>query len=418
MTTNEPNDALRRAAEFLTEQGNAYLDRPSADAAATADGGPPRDRRRFRVVAGGVVVAGVLAGSALGAAAITGSLPIPILGLDNRTADPTDAVEAGAAGNGTDDGTSERASGESGSDADPAASDATATSTTTAPIRLDRLSSNAGRQDGSDDPESITPDVDDIAIGLGPVISDVVAPGSVNAGTALTISWTVSDPDGLPLGRYLSSPASWMVVGSPYGYVPWCAFPVDATLVSGTGTEARYTASCDIPRNVPNGTYTVFIGALDTDGNRSEWGGGAEVTIVGGSSDTTPPRATLLSISPAAITPGGDLRPGVDIVVRWRMSDESGIESVTPWVLGPNGFIFDLASGQPWGPVLLPGTLVSGTPSDGIYESVLAVSPDAPEGTYQLWFSAADTVGNRTYEAFAGADGRPATFQLRLNGPR
>ena len=57
------------------------------------------------------------------------------------------------------------------------------------------------------------------------------------------------------------------------------------------------------------------------------------------------------------------------------------------------------------------GILVSGTPQDGIYEIRLRMSPAAVAGTYTLWLSRGDTLGNKTFEP-ATKDGVPITFTV------
>lgn len=408
MTTQPTEEVLRRAAEYLTHRGTEQLDGRTDAPHKTVEEPVSGTPRRLRLVAGGAVVAAVLTGSVLGAAAITGSLPV--LGFGEPAAQPdTEAIDA--AGSLSTDGRSEQATDATVPELADAGDASGAANTPgiglpTAGSRQSAARSGEPTDDG---------DGGGVPVGPGPVISDIAVPGAVTAGATLSASWTVSDPGGLPDSR---QPTSWMTVGGASGWVDWCAFPVEASFVSGTSTQARYTASCDVPLSVPDGTYSVFINAADAEGNPSEWGAGGEFTIVGGSSDNAAPRVTFVSIAPATMTPGGDLRPGVDIVVRWRASDESGVSYVAPWVFGPNGLLVDPATGQPWLSPRAPGTLVSGTPTDGVYEAVLSVSSSAPEGTYQLWFSAGDTLGNKVYESFTGPDGQPVTFQLRLNGPR
>ena len=74
------------------------------------------------------------------------------------------------------------------------------------------------------------------------------------------------------------------------------------------------------------------------------------------------------------------------------------------------GFLVDLATGKLWLDSQ-SGILVSGTSQDGIYEIKLRVSPAAIAGTYTLWLSRGDTLGNKTFEP-ATKDGAPITFTI------
>lgn len=414
--TNHPNEeALRRAAEYLTRRGTDYLNHGAAATAVLLDEPVIRDRRRLRLVAGGVVVATVLVSSALGAAAITGSLPI--LGFNDRptpadttaeitvgAGDDTGAADSGGSGRGT---TGAATQPTTTAEVDPAAGGVTALRPDPSGVGSRRVSPAAEGSAGADGGE-------DIPISLGPVISGVSIPDTVMAGTTLSVSWTVSDPTGLPDAGQLTS---WMMVGGEPGWVRWCPFPVEATFVSGSLTEARYVATCDVPPGAPAGQYGVWISAVNAFGAPSETLG-VTFTIAGGSSDTAPPRAMLLSWTLAQPTMGGDLLPGSAIVVRWGVTDESGVVSVVPWIVGPNGLPVNQTTGQPWGQLGSSGSLVSGTPTNGVYEATLTISPTAATGSYQLWYSAEDTRGNRTYEPFSGSDGRPVTLQVRVTGVR
>lgn len=388
-----PSDAtLHRAAEYLTRRGTEYIEQSGLTATA-ATAGAAQQRRRLRLIAGGAFGAMVIAGSGL-AAAITGTLPVPnpFTALDSSQpsapADPTaDAAASGVAKSGDDDGAD--------------ASDPTTTTTpgespdgngVTPGIRLPRIGSGSDRSDNPTSPEPPLPPVD----GVGPVISDVVANPVVNAGTTLRVSWTV---DG-------ASPAQnpWMIVGGPPGFVPWCPFPTYATVVGGFDTGSlRFEASCAVPLTVPDGNYTAFIGAVDDVGNRSEVA--VDFVIVGGSSDAQAPVVSEVVLASASASPGGT------VVVRWRVSDETLVTDTYPMVLGPNGSFITPTDGTPWTAWNM-GTLVTGTPQNGIYEATLRLSPFATEGVYTLWFGARDGLGNRMFEQAVNGERGYGTFEV------
>jgi len=99
------------------------------------------------------------------------------------------------------------------------------------------------------------------------------------------------------------------------------------------------------------------------------------------------------------------------VVVRWRASDETGVADTYPMVAGPNGHFVNLDTGEPWSEFTV-GTLVSGTPTNGMYEAFLDLSPNAIEGTYSLWFGARDGLGNKMFEQAANGERGYGTFNV------
>lgn len=237
----------------------------------------------------------------------------------------------------------------------------------------------------------------------GPTISDVVVPSVVDAGTQLVVSWRVSDPSGTADSS--GNPVTWMKIGGANGWIStWCAFPTLATPITDAVGDGRFQATCELPTSVVDGTYTVFIGAADVFGNTSETTGTDSFTVVAGASDAVPPTVTEFTFAPLSPAPGEEL------VFQWRATDETEVSYVMPWAFGPNGFLVDLATGKLWLDSQ-SGILVSGTSKDGIYEIKLRVSPAAIAGTYTLWLSRGDTLGNKTFEP-ATKDGAPITFTI------
>lgn len=394
MTPNPSDDTLRRAAEYLTRRGTEYLEQSGLPATAATAGAAPQ-RRRLRLIVGGAVGATVIAGSGL-AAAITGTLPVPNPFTAFASGEPSAAADTtadGAASGGNESDGDGRADGD--------ASDATTRTTpdespdgngVTPGIRLPRIGLGSDRSDNPTSPEPPLPPVD----GVGPVISDVVANPVVNAGTTLRVSWTVDE----------ASPAQnpWMIVGGPPGFVPWCPFPTYATVVGGFDNGSlRFEASCAVPLTVPDGNYTAFIGAVDGVGNRSEVA--VDFVIVGGSSDAQAPVVSEVVLASASASPGGT------VVVRWRVSDETLVTDTYPMVLGPNGSFITPTDGTPWTAWTM-GTLVTGTPQNGIYEATLRLSPFATEGVYTLWFGARDGLGNRMFEQAVNGERGYGTFEV------
>jgi hypothetical protein len=232
----------------------------------------------------------------------------------------------------------------------------------------------------------------------------VSVPTTVTAGTRLTVSWRVTDPSGIA-DVSVYGPTVWMKVGGPSGWIStWCAFPTYAARISGTAVDGRFQATCQLPATVVNGEYSVWLGASDVFGNSVETSGSDGFTVVGGATDSAPPVVTRLTISSA------NPAPGSIITFRWRATDETGVSYVMPWAFGPNGFLTDQATGALW-LSSDAGRLVSGTAQDGIYEVALQLSPAAPAGTYTVWLSRADLLGNKVYDA-AVENGVPVTFTV------
>jgi hypothetical protein len=73
--------------------------------------------------------------------------------------------------------------------------------------------------------------------------------------------------------------------------------------------------------------------------------------------------------------------------------------------------VVDPTTGEPVAQWIL-GTLVSGTTNDGIYEATLRISPNSSAGTYQLWFGARDTLGNKTFELAQNQERGYGTFEI------
>ncbi len=223
----------------------------------------------------------------------------------------------------------------------------------------------------------------------GPVISEVSAPSSLAAGTALVLSWRVSDPSGLRIPDAYT-PTAWVKVGGANGWVRWCDFPTPAQQVSGDMNSGLFTATCLIPENAVNGEYSFWLDALDIFGNHPSAETSGTFTVTSGASDNAPPVLSDVTVS-AATFAAGDA-----ITIEWNATDETGVSGSIPWAFGPNGFLVNLASGQLWLEYGL-GTLISGTEFDGRYRITLQLSASAIPGTYSLWFSTNDVLGNHSY---------------------
>ncbi len=232
-----------------------------------------------------------------------------------------------------------------------------------------------------------------------PLIADVDFPTEISSGSTLTVRWRVTDPSGVYEAD--GSPGTWMRLGGASGWVRWCDFTLAGTRVSGDSFDGVYETSCNIPADAVNGAYSLFFGASDPFGNASFTDGGEVFTVAGGSDDTDVPDVEGLSVTADAWV------PGATVTLRWRASDATGVQYVIPWAIGPNGFFVDTSdpSRPLWLSLGVP-TLVEGDAQDGLYEVALQLSANAVPGTYTLWLSLGDVLGNRTISDRAN-DGRP-----------
>ena len=207
----------------------------------------------------------------------------------------------------------------------------------------------------------------------GSTISNVSVPSSVTAGNTITFQWTVTDPDGVEV--------TTARVGGPPGWVTWCPFPMLGTRISGDERSGTYRASCDVPANAPNTTYTVFF--LGTETVQRDF------VVTGGSTDTDEP--TISNLSAPATASLGD-----SITITWRAADPSGVKYSFVWFAN-GGF----ASGNGVSVVDYGDygvTRLSGDEFDGVYSQTVRFRDDSPTGTYTLWVSRADLPGNKVFD--------------------
>ena len=216
----------------------------------------------------------------------------------------------------------------------------------------------------------------------GPSVTWLDVPSTVEAGSTLTATFSVEDPSGITPGS-----ATVGIGGSPGWITSWCGFRIDAELVSGTETDGVWSVSCDVPENAVSDPYSLWAGAQDNFGNSTlaDW---VEFVVVGGSDDNQAPVVSEVSI-PASI------EPGETATITWRTSDPSGVSGVYPWAYLP---------GPPWGVLYGPGieapVMTSGDATDGTYSQTFTLPADSPSGTYAVYISVRDELGNKTYQQY------------------
>ena len=243
----------------------------------------------------------------------------------------------------------------------------------------------ADRIDGGTGTNTCTQDANDPVVATcrndvdAPVISLLDHPGTLVAGSSLTVTWRATDASGV------SFSTAW--VRSPTGVaVPGCGGSA-ATRTSGTATDGRYTQTCTIPVGAVAGTYTVSVQAQDTVGNTHNAADGS-FTVTGGGNDVDAPVISLLDHP-------GTLVAGSSLTVTWRATDASGVSFSTAWVRSPTGVAVPGCGGS-------AATRTSGTATDGRYTQTCTIPVGAVAGTYTVSVQAQDTVGN-THNAADGS---------------
>jgi len=218
---------------------------------------------------------------------------------------------------------------------------------------------------------------------VGPVISNIAVPKVVTAGTKVTFAWRVADSGGVANTN--------MRLGGYSGYVTsWCGFVVTANLVSGSAFDGTYQVTCDVPANAVDGSYTVFLMASDSFGNSSGWDASSQFdfSVTSGAADSSPPAVSNIS----ARVDGGS------VVVSWRASDPSGVAGQSAW-LAHNVYSFASIEGPYF--VYNAAVLVSGDALNGVYEQRIDRRQIAPSGTYTVWLTVIDTLGNKSFDQTA-----------------
>jgi hypothetical protein len=175
--------------------------------------------------------------------------------------------------------------------------------------------------------------------------------------------------------------------GAPGWITEWCGFRIPTELVSGSEKSGTYQLSCTVPPNAVNDNYTLFVGAVDMMGHTSEQRIAFEV--IGGSSDNQVPTVTKLELPDS-------VKPGENFFIRIEATDESIVAGVYIW------FLFDGEGGgfSNENGLHAKGSdprVISFTQTEAIFEQDYVFGDNAPQGTYQVWISVRDGVGNREF---------------------
>jgi len=377
MSTDQQPDSdlastLRRVAGHLSTRGGEYLERPATVAVDTPSGGRPTARRLW--VALGAVSSIALLGAAamaLGGGAATGRVePQTSTGASEATLPLVDdsTPSSGADGTTADGGVDGTVPAIS---ADTVPDGTTPEDTAPGDTRLE--------------PPVITvlppPTITTPGDLTSPLISEVDVPSIVTAGQTFTVRWRAADTDTVS--------STGITIGWASGIYTACGFGTPGRLESGTTLDGTWLFACVMPANAVSTEYSVKVNAQDSLGNWSE-SGWFYFTVVGGSSDALPPAYSNVRIVSGA-------QVGAVLTVTWTLVDASGIDNSVMWVAGPTGGFTDPAGNR----YALYETMVVTSDCVGdtcTFTQTVQLSPTAPAGSYSLWVSATDTLGNKVLE--------------------
>lgn len=239
---------------------------------------------------------------------------------------------------------------------------------------LDRLVGGQGDDACARDVQAISSS-DCIIDADGPVVGDVAIPTTVASGSSISVTWRAVDPSGVG-ETYLS-------VSGQQGWASWC-FVDSAVMISGDARDGIYSATCEVPANIINDIFDVWVGAYDSFGNVSSSSVTGSFVTTGGSDDLDAPLLSDVTFEPV-------LRAGDPAIVTFRLQDSTGIGFATAFLRGP------ATSGLPiiWF-YSAPLERISGDERDGVYRVEVPTSSDAALADYDLWLWFGDSVNNRS----------------------
>lgn len=355
---------VRETLGAIVAEGPAASDRPIQSLEVRRSVAAPRSMRPMLVAAGIVLVAGAAITAVVVMRSDTSNTIRLVPEVAARDLAEAQALLDEATGIPTPDPTLDPVLGQVGEDATGVPADPAAPGTPSiegGPVDPSLLPDASTRPDPGPPPSAAPAAVR---------VFDVSGPGTVTAGGQLRVQWTMEDPAG-------TTPA-YAKLGGPSGFVDWCPFPMMAERI-GTilDTMYRYQVTCDVPEVVPNGSYTVFVSDLYE----------ASFEIVGGSPDNEAPTVSEVNVQAFASR-------GESITITWRATDPSGVGHTFAW-LANGGFAFpDGTTKVDYGDTSI--TRVSGNEFDGVYSQTIRFTDRSPLGTYVIYFSRHDRIGNRS----------------------
>ena len=250
-------------------------------------------------------------------------------------------------------------------------------------LAKDSIQTGAGADSCSSDPADRMMDACKLDITAPEFGVNTAQVKSYEAGSNIKLNWMVSDDSGV--GQ------TWASIGGAPGWITtWCGFGIEGQLVSGDAKNGLYQIECSIPENAVNDLYTLFIGAVDVLGNSTQTQHQITFEVTGGSSDTKAPEFSSLNLDSSS-TPGGEISLTVDV------RDQTGTKVIYGWFMKDGGGFASWTDGSIYVNATGAGVLISGTNIDGTYMQDYVISTKAPAGSYTLWLSLYDEVGNRAF---------------------
>lgn len=221
----------------------------------------------------------------------------------------------------------------------------------------------------------------------GPTISWVDVPPSVTAGSSFTASFSLKDASSINT----ESP-NVKIGGEPGWITSWCGFTIMATLTSGTTSDGVWSITCNVPTDAVSGTYSLWVSAQDFFGNAA-WldpadQGPGVVDVVGGNADNQAPAISGLDL-PATATAGSP------VTFTWNANDTNDVAYAVVWVYGPNGPL----PSEAYGGMFSQRTSESAT--EATFTQTVTLPAKATAGTYAVYISTADILGNKTMQQYA-----------------
>ncbi len=261
----------------------------------------------------------------------------------------------------------------------------------------DSLNGGSGRDQvrpGSGDNYCV-PDGSDTTVGRcrvdrnPPVFAPMALTRSVSAGQTVVFEWAVEDE---------SSVVTWLnIVRGATGWVNWCGYdvfgtPVDQVATSSNSNSSLFRVECRVPTNAANGEYTVGFNAIDVFNNSAAQR--LMLIVENGITDTDAP--VLSEVTATRIMSDANI-----FSVSFRVDDATGVETVYPF-LAYQGDQLRNSNGEMFSRGIT--SIVNGIPvqNDGAawqYQHIMMMNPAAfaPAGTYTVWISVRDTLGNTDF---------------------
>jgi hypothetical protein len=215
-----------------------------------------------------------------------------------------------------------------------------------------------------------------------PVLVSLSVLGDASPGSSVTLTWHLTSEAGV------SSTSLWL---QRPDQTPYACFGTPA-LVSGSATDGGWAQSCFIWPNSISGTYSAVLVATDTAGNTLATDPPCDYSIYqcnplfpfsveGGPDAGKPPVVVSFSANPSAVTAGSS------VTLSWHVTSPSPVQSTGAYIVGPDGATLDYCR---------PGqsTLVSGSPTDGVWTHSCQIAPGSVSGTYSVDIRATDPAGN------------------------